>query len=297
MEEYDFNSKYKYYQDLVNLNLDKYLIRGKSPEKKLRESMEYSLMAGGKRIRPILMLSTYMMFCDDYENAIPFAVAMEMIHNFSLIHDDLPVIDDDDYRHSKLTNHKVFGESTAMLAGDALLNYAYIIISNELLKKDYNLESKIKCFSELSNAIDRMIAGEYVDTFYEGKFVNQEMLEYMHKNKTGAFIEASVKIGAILANAKEDDIEKLANYAKNIGLAFQIKDDILSETGTFEKLGKPIGNDAKMRKSTYVTNFGLEKSQEILENITNEAIKIMDLFGDKGRFLKDLAIYIKDREK
>lgn len=297
MGEYDFNSKFKYYQDIVNYNLENYLIRDEGPEKMLRNSMEYSLMAGGKRIRPILMISTYMMFCDDYEKVIPFAIAMEMVHNFSLIHDDLPAIDNDDYRHSKLTNHKVFGESTAILAGDALLNYAYIIISSELLKKDNKLEFKIKSFYEFSNAIDKMIVGEYVDTIYEGKFINQELLEYMHKNKTGAFIEASVKIGAILANAKENDIEKLVSYARNIGLAFQIKDDILSETGTFEKLGKPVGNDAKMQKSTYVTNFGLEKSQEILESIINEAVLIMDSFGDKGKFLKDLAIYIKNREK
>ena len=203
--------------------------------------MSYSLTAGGKRLRPILMLETYKLFKNDIEEAIPFAVAMEMVHTFSLIHDDLPGIDNDDYRRGKLTNHKKYNEATAILAGDGLLNNAYMIILNDIINsKESKKNKKILAMQELSNGIDRMIAGEYVDTEYEGKEISENYLEYMHKNKTGALIKASVKIGAILAEAKEKDIEKLSEYAEKIGLAFQIKDDILSEIGDEKVLGKPV---------------------------------------------------------
>lgn len=295
----NFKQELEKYQQIVNENLEKYIRTEKMPEESLNKSMEYSLMAGGKRIRPILVLATYTIFKDDIKNVMPYAIAIEMIHNFSLIHDDLPGIDNDDFRHGKPTNHKQFNEATAILAGDALLNQAYIVISEDLKKQVTSEEqlSKINVFSEFSIAVDRMIAGEYVDTEYEGKQIQEEYLEYIHKNKTGALLKLCVRMGAMLANCEEEDLNKLTQYAEKIGLAFQIKDDILSEEGDEKTLGKPVGNDKKMKKCTYVSKYGLEESKKILEKITNEAIENLKIYGEKAEFLKELALYIKNRNK
>lgn len=294
----DFKENLKKYQDIVNKNLEKHLRNKECLEGVLNESMEYSLMAGGKRLRPILVISTYEIFKQDIEKCMPYSVAIEMVHNFSLIHDDLPGIDNDDFRHGKLTNHKRFNEATAILAGDGLLNNAYIVISNDLKQSQKEeLERKIKVFNEFSLAVDRMIAGEYVDTEYEGKEITREDLEYIHKNKTGALLKLCVRMGAILAGASDEDLEKLTSYAEKIGLAFQIKDDILSEEGDEKVLGKPVGNDKAMEKCTYVSKYGLEESKEILEKITKEAIEELKSYGDKAEFLKELALYIKNRNK
>ena len=290
-----FKEELKNYSDLIDNELEKYIRKDKCLEQKLNESVEYSLMAGGKRIRPTLMISTYKLFKDDYEKCFPFAVAMEMIHNFSLIHDDLPGIDNDDFRHGKPTNHKQFNEATAILAGDSLLNYAYLIISQDL--KNNITKEKIEAFYELANAVDRMIIGEYVDTEYEGKKVLEDELEYMHKNKTGALIRASVRIGAILANAEKEDLKKLTLFAEKIGLAFQIRDDILSEIGNEKILGKPVGNDKKRKKCTYVSKYGLKKAEEELNKNIDEAINLINYYENKGEFLKNIANYIKDRNK
>ena len=294
----DFKENLKKYQDIVNKNLEKHLRNKECLEGVLNESMEYSLMAGGKRLRPILVISTYEIFKQDIEKCMPYSVAIEMVHNFSLIHDDLPGIDNDDFRHGKLTNHKRFNEATAILAGDGLLNNAYIVISNDLKQSQKEeLERKIKVFNEFSLAVDRMIAGEYVDTEYEGKEITREDLEYIHKNKTGALLKLCVRMGAILAGASDEDLEKLTSYAEKIGLAFQIKDDILSEEGDEKILGKPVGNDKAMEKCTYVSKYGLKESKEILEKITKEAIEELRSYGDKAEFLKELALYIKNRNK
>ena len=294
----DFKENLKKYQDIVNKNLEKHLRNKECLEGVLNESMEYSLMAGGKRLRPILVISTYEIFRKDIEKCMPYSVAIEMVHNFSLIHDDLPGIDNDDFRHGKLTNHKRFNEATAILAGDGLLNNAYIVISNDLKQSQKEeLERKIKVFNEFSLAVDRMIAGEYVDTEYEGKEITREDLEYIHKNKTGALLKLCVRMGAILAGASDEDLEKLTSYAEKIGLAFQIKDDILSEEGDEKVLGKPVGNDKAMEKCTYVSKYGLEESKEILEKITKEAIEELKSYGNKAEFLKELALYIKNRNK
>lgn len=237
----DFKEKLVQKVDFINEQLKKNLKDTNCPEGILNESMSYSLTAGGKRLRPILIIETYKLFKDNIEEVIPFAIATEMVHTFSLIHDDLPGIDNDDYRRGKLTNHKKYNEATAILAGDSLLNNAYMIILNDIINsKEEQKNKKILALQELSNGIDRMIAGEYVDTEYEGKEISENYLEYMHKNKTGALIKASVKIGAILAEAENNDIENLSKYAEKIGLAFQIKDDILSEIGDEKVLGKPV---------------------------------------------------------
>lgn len=293
----EFKEQLKEYQKLVNTELEKYIKRDKCPEEILNNAMEYSLMAGGKRLRPILAIASYKLFKDDIEKVMPYAIAMEAVHNFSLIHDDLPAIDNDDFRHGKPTNHKKFGESTAILAGDGLLNVAFIIISEDLKKSNTaDLPSKIRVFNEFSIAIDRMIAGEYLDTEAEGKEISDEMLEYIHNNKTAAFLKHSVRMGAILANVSEEYLEKLTKYSENIGLAFQIKDDILSEEGDEKILGKPVGNDKELKKCTYVSKYGLDGAKERLNKITNEAIEIVNEFNN-SEFLIELALYIKNRNK
>lgn len=295
----EFKEELKKYQKLIEEELEKYLNQEDVPEKILNESMEYSLMAGGKRLRPILVIATYKLFKNDFEICMPYAVAIEMIHNFSLIHDDLPGIDNDDFRHGKPTNHKKFNEATAILAGDGLLNKAYMVISRDLLEtaNSDELEKKLRVFSEFTKAVDRMIAGEYIDTEYEGKPISEKYLEYIHTNKTGALLKLCVRMGAILADASEDDLSNLTSYAEKIGLAFQIKDDILSVEGNEKITGKPVGNDEKNKKCTYVSKYGLEKAKEILDDITKEAVSIAEYFGEKAEFLKLLAIYIKDRNK
>lgn len=294
----NFKEELKKYIDIVNIELAKYVKTNECPEQILNESIGYSLMAGGKRLRPILVMSAYNLFKDDIEKTFKFAIAMEMVHTFSLIHDDLPAIDNDDYRRGKLTNHKKYNESTAILAGDSLLNNAYnIIIEDIASSNNQEKDKKTQALYELSYGIDRMIAGEYIDTEYEGKQISSEYLEYMHENKTGALIKASIRIGAILAEASERDIENLSKYAEKIGLAFQIKDDILSEVGNQEELGKPVGNDREKGKCTYVTKYGLETSQKMLDNIISEAIEIIKNYNKNGEFLIELALYIKNRNK
>ncbi len=295
----DFKAELKKYQIQIDQELKKYIRKHECPEKELNSSMEYSLMAGGKRLRPILVLATYKLFKEDYKICMPYAIAIEMVHNSSLIHDDLPGIDNDDFRHGKPTNHKKFNEATAILAGDGLLNNSYMVISQDLLntKNEKELSKKIKILNEFSLATDRMLAGEYLDTEYEGKNIPFEELEYIHKNKTGAFLKLSARMGAILGDCTENELEKITSYSEKIGLAFQIKDDILSVEGNEKITGKPVGNDEEKRKCTYVSSYGLEKAKEILSKITKEAILELDTFGEKAEFLRGLAKYIEIRNK
>lgn len=298
----EFKESLKNYQNIINNELDKYVRKEKCPEEVLNNSMEYSLMAGGKRLRPMLVIATYELFKDDSEEVMPFAVAIEMVHNFSLIHDDLPEVDNDNFRHGKPTNHKKFNHPTALLAGDSLLNQAYNVISDELLysaENHYkeNFYKRVKVFNEFTNAVDRMIAGEYLDTELEGKNISKEMLQYIHKNKTGELLKLCVRMGAILADAKENDLKRLTKYADKIGLAFQIKDDILAEEGNPEITGKPVGNDKQLSKCTYISYYGLNGAKEELNKIVEEAINELKIYGEKSEFLRQLAIYIRDRNK
>jgi geranylgeranyl diphosphate synthase type II len=285
----------KEYSELVNEEFEKIFLLENCPEKQLRESMKYSLTAGGKRLRPALILEGYRLFKSDYEKAIPFACAMEMIHTFSLIHDDLPAIDNDDLRRGKPTNHKIFGESTAILAGDALLNKAYEVIAKDLSNNE-NSDNKIKAFDIFSNAVGNMIKGEFVDIDLEGKKITEEQLMYMHNNKTGALIKGSLLLGAVLAGASEKELNILEEYADIIGVNFQIKDDILSETGDEKILGKPIGNDKIRGKCTFVTLFGIEDAKNKLEKYTLEAIKKIKELNKETEFFTELAVFIKERD-
>ena len=283
------------YTNLVNDELEKYILVANTPDSELKKSMKYSLMAGGKRLRPALILEGYRLFNENYKEALPFACAMEMIHTFSLIHDDLPAIDNDDLRRGKPTNHKVFGESTAILAGDALQNYAYQIVSDELVKEG-NTENKLKAFNIFSKAVGDMIKGEFVDISYEGKNISFDELNYMHENKTGALIESSLLIGATLAGANEEELNVLKEYADKIGVNFQIKDDILSETGDEKILGKPIGNDKLRGKCTFVTVLGINKAKEELDKGTQQAIAVISSLDKNVQFFKELATFIKERD-
>ena len=294
----EIKEELKKYQQQINQEIEKYIKKQKCPEEILNQSMEYSLNGGGKRLRPILTLATYQLFRQDIETCMPYAIAIEMIHNFSLIHDDLPGIDNDDFRHGKPTNQKQYNEATAILAGDGLLNNAYIVIAQDLKRSEQKeLFQKLEVFEEISKAVDRMIAGEYLDTELEGKQITKEQLRYIHENKTGALLEVSARIGATLAKCSEVQLEKITKYAKNLGLAFQIKDDILAEEGNEEILGKPVGKDKELGKCTYVSQYGLQGAKEILDKITKEAIQELQEFGKKAEFLAELAIYVKNRNK
>ena len=294
----DFKEKLKQYQNQINDELKKYIQKQKCPEEILNSSIEYSLMAGGKRLRPILVLSTYKLFDQNIQKCMPYAIAIEMIHNFSLIHDDLPGIDNDDFRHGKLTNHKKYNEATAILAGDSLLNRAYMTISKDIDEsKIEEMPQKIKIMKEFAQAVNQMIIGEYVDTELEGHQITPKELQYIHENKTGALLKISVRMGAILGGCNNKQLESLTTYAEKIGLAFQIKDDILSEEGDEKILGKPVGNDKKLNKCTYVSQYGIQGAKKILEQIIKEAIQELEIYGEKAEFLKQLALYIQNREK
>lgn len=287
----------KRYQEMINDRLNQYIPEQDVPEKTIYQAMRYSLLNGGKRIRPILTLAVAEMFNGKIDDVMPFACAIEMIHTYSLIHDDLPAMDNDEYRRGRLTNHKVFGEGIAILAGDALLNKAYEIIISELEDKR-NLERKIKAAAEIAAASGSsgMIGGQVIDLESEGRLITQETLRYMHKKKTGSLIVASAKVGAIIAGANDEDLKNVHNYAENIGLAFQIRDDILAEIGDQSKLGKKVGNDREKMKSTYVTVMGLEKAEILLNTITNSALKAVEPYGERAAFFVELAKYLLRRE-
>lgn len=278
--------------NLVNVELEKYMESNNKYTNLIFDSMKYSLFAGGKRLRPIMLLSVNEMFGGKRENALPFACGLEMIHTYSLIHDDLPAMDNDDYRRGKLTNHKVFGENIAILAGDALLSYAYEIILKSMCEN--SSERSVRALKEIAYAagINGMVAGQVIDVISEGKAIDKETLEYIHENKTAAMIRGAFKVGAILGGANEEDIKILDEAALCIGLAFQIQDDILDVVSTAEELGKPIHSDEKNEKVTYVSMFGIEKSKNIVEEYSNRAIELLGKFGNKSGFLTELTEHL-----
>ncbi len=261
----------------------------------LFKSMRYSVFAGGKRLRPILILAACEMFGGDDKKAAPFACAMEMIHTYSLIHDDLPAIDNDNLRRGRLTNHKAFGENIAILAGDALLSYAFEVMANAVAKNTDEASAKALQSIAFGAGINGMVSGQVVDVISEGKKLEKREMDFIHINKTAAMIVASVKAGAYLGGAKQEDVDNLEKAALKLGLAFQIQDDILDVTGTFEELGKPLHSDEKNEKATYVSMFGLERSTEIVEELSGDAENIFMSFGEKGRFLAELTKYLVKR--
>ncbi|MEH2207898.1 MAG: geranylgeranyl diphosphate synthase CrtE [Nostoc sp.] len=266
------------------------------PEK-IYEAMRYSLLAGGKRVRPILCLATCEMMGGTIEMAMPTACAVEMIHTMSLIHDDLPAMDNDDYRRGKLTNHKVYGEDVAILAGDGLLALAFESVAIET-PQSVKREVVLQVIARLGRALGAggLVGGQVVDLESEGKSdISLETLNFIHKHKTAALLEACVVCGGLIANASSEDVQRLTRYAQNIGLAFQIIDDILDITSTQEQLGKTAGKDQKAQKVTYPSLWGLEESRSIAQELVKEACVELEPFGDRAKPLQAIAHYITSR--
>ena len=266
----------------------------------ISKGMEYAILNGGKRLRPILLFITLELLGVDIKKGIKSAIALEMIHSYSLVHDDLPALDNDDYRRGKLTTHKVFGEAQGILIGDSLLTYAFYILS----QKNLNLLSAEQIVNIISktaeySGINGMIGGQIVDIESENKKIDFETLKYIHTHKTGKLLKLPIEIACITANTEDSVKEVLEEYAELIGLAFQVKDDILDVEGTFEDLGKPIGSDEHLHKATYPSIFGMENSKEILNETVEKAKNIIrNKFGeDRGKILISLADFIKNRKK
>lgn len=269
----------------------------KSPiDKTLTESMEYSLMAGGKRLRPVLLMAAADALGVDGTKFLKTGCAIEMIHTYSLIHDDLPAMDDDDYRRGKLTNHKVYGAGMATLAGDALLTLAFEVM---LRQEGADAETLLKVVREMSIAAgpDGMVGGQALDMESENKQIDMDTMKLVHMGKTGALFRAAIRSGAILAGATAPQLEALTEYADKFGLAFQITDDILDVIGDEAVIGKTVGSDEKNHKSTYVTLTSLEEAKKLAQETVAEAVAALRNFGPEADFLRELVTYMADRNK
>ncbi|AND85202.1 polyprenyl synthetase family protein [Clostridium tyrobutyricum] len=280
----------------LNSYLHEYMSGKGSYNKKIYEAMQYSLDAGGKRIRPILFLLTYMIYKKEYRNVMEIAAAIEMIHTYSLIHDDLPSMDNDDLRRGKPTNHKVFGEGIAVLAGDGLLNEGMSLMFKHCLK-DTN-KNKVNACSIIAESagVEGMVGGQTVDLLSEGAKIPIDQLYYMHSKKTGALIKAAIVSAAVYVGASEDEIDKLSYYGKKIGLAFQIKDDILDVTGDTKKLGKKVKSDANNNKTNFITTYGLNKCMEMCNSITSDCVEVLRGINRDTHDLERLTVFLLNRE-
>lgn len=288
-------NKFENYIGIINDRLDKYkneTMQHIAEQRDVAEAMWYSLSAGGKRIRPVLVMEFCRVCGGDTKNAEAAACAIEMIHTFSLIHDDLPCMDNDDYRRGKPSCHKAYGEATALLAGDALENLAFGIIADAVIPDSV----KVRLVQTLAKAVgvNGMIGGQVIDTEYEGKNIPEEMLLRMYSMKTSALLKAACLMGCICAEADEEKMTAAIKYAENLGLAFQIIDDILDITGNEQQLGKPIGSDAANGKITYASLNGLEKSNSYAAKLTENALDSLSAF-ENTEFLKELTLYLLKR--
>lgn len=276
----------------------KYLPREEGFASNLAKAINYSMTAGGKRLRPMLMQETFRMFGGNSKVIEPFMAAMEMIHTHSLIHDDLPALDNDDLRRGRKTTHVVFGEAMGILSGDALLNYAY-----EVMFHSFDLEASVSRTAlamqiiAAKTGIHGMLGGQSVDVENDGKELDMSTLEYIYQNKTAALIEASMMAGAVLAGAEDEKIRIVEKAAVRIGLAFQIQDDILDITSTREELGKPIHSDEKNHKITYVTLKGIQAASEQVSRLSEEAMELLDGLEEENKFLRQLIEYLIRRRK
>lgn len=278
--------------------IKKYLPKEEGFAKNMAQAMNYSMLAGGKRLRPLLMEETYRLFGGEETVIEPFMAGMEMIHTHSLIHDDLPAIDNDDYRRGRLTTHKVYGEAMGVLSGAALLNYAYEVMLQAFALTEEK-ERVIKALTLMANktGIYGMLGGQSVDVENDGKPLTKEMLDYIYRNKTSALIEAAMMTGTILAGAEEKEVEIIGAAAGKIGLAFQIQDDILDVTSTEEELGKPVHSDEKNNKVTYVSLFGIQEASEQVKRLSEEAVSLIRGLHQKNEFLCTLIQELVSRRK
>lgn len=295
----NFSEEYNKRIEEIEGILTRFLPPKEGEQNVIMEAMEYSLMAGGKRLRPMLMLESFRLFGGSGEAIEPFMAAIEMIHTYSLVHDDLPAMDNDEYRRGRKTTHVVYGEDMGILAGDALLNYAF-----ETACKAFNMEPEnslrigkaLKILAEKSG-IYGMIGGQVVDVKASGRKISGDVLNFIYRLKTGALIEASVMAGAVLAGASDEETRQMEQIAGKIGLAFQIQDDILDVTSTTEILGKPVHSDEKNEKTTYVTWKGLETSGNEVGRLTEEAIRQLGMLGRDNEYLEALFRWLVYREK
>ena len=297
----NFQDELKKRTEEIEAVLKSYLPREVGFAKTMAQAMNYSVLAGGKRLRPMLILETCRMFGGEDKLAYPFMAAMEMIHTHSLVHDDLPALDNDDYRRGRLTTHKVYGEAMGVLSGVALLNYAY-----EVMLTAFDLAEDEKARARVINALKvmshktglyGMLGGQSVDVENDGKPMSREMINYIYENKTSALIEGSMMAGAILGGASAEEVAVVEKAASGIGLAFQIQDDILDVTSTAEELGKPIHSDEKNHKTTYVTLMGIEKASQQVAELSEEAVKLLEGLNKKNEFLFTLVKELVGRRK
>ncbi len=286
-------------KEIVDSHLDVLLPRPGGPSGKVVEAMRYSLSAGGKRVRPILMMAACEAVGGNFNSIMPAACAMECVHTYSLIHDDLPAMDDDDLRRGKPTCHKVFGEAVAILAGDGLLTYAFELMTRpEMLSQvDGGLVNRAIHVFARAAGVSGMVGGQTADVLFEGKPIDAQTLDYIHRHKTGALIRASVEMGALLGGGGPQQVERLSRYGTALGLAFQVVDDLLDVVGDEEKLGKPVGSDERNRKATYPALFGLEETQKRAEELKNEALENLSSFGPEADPLRAIAIYVVERDR
>ena len=294
-----FNEAYREKKEYIENVLRAYLPEKEGYQKIIMEAMEYSLMAGGKRLRPVLMLEMYRLFGGKSRVIEPFLAAIEMIHTYSLVHDDLPAMDNDDYRRGRKTTHIVYGEDMGILAGDALLNYALETACSAFGAEgaDCARVGRALCVLAEKAGIYGMIGGQVVDVKESGHQVSGEVLDFIYRLKTGALIESSMMIGAILAGAGEEQVKAAERIAEKIGLAFQIQDDILDVTGAEEVLGKPVHSDEKNEKTTYVTWKGIEEARRDVARLTDEALEELERFPAQDKFLAQFLRSLVSREK
>ena len=294
----NFNEELNRRTEEIERLLEGYLPQESGFQKTVLEAMNYSVRAGGKRLRPLLIAESFRLFGGEGKAAEPFMAAMEMIHTYSLVHDDLPAMDNDEYRRGRKTTHVVYGEAMGILAGDGLLNYAF-----ETALRAFDIDPGNQGIPEALKVLARkagiygMIGGQSVDVQSEGKALSREKLDFIYRLKTSALIEASMMIGAILAGAGEEQVKKIEQAASDVGLAFQIQDDILDVTSTVEVLGKPIHSDEKNHKTTYVTLEGLDKASADVERISMRALDTLAGIGRRNEFLEELIRYLVSRKK
>ena len=282
-------------QKFIDSALDRYLPKLSTKPTTLHRAMRYSLFAGGKRLRPILCLAAAEACGGKISNALPLACALECIHTYSLVHDDLPSIDNDDFRRGRPTCHKAFGDGIAILAGDALLTIAFEIVSTARPAPRYDMSILLREVAEAAGS-QKLIAGQVADLEAEGRNVKRDQLRYIHENKTAAILKSSVRLGAMSANASKRHLQAISNFGHALGLAFQVIDDILDVTQTSERLGKSAGKDITAKKATYPSVLGLEKSRTEARRLTRQAHKSLSIFCAKGEALHALANYLLERE-
>ncbi len=294
----DFNEKLKCKTKEAEEIIFKYLPEENGFQKSVIEAMNYSVKAGGKRLRPMLMMETSRLFGYTGRETEPFMAAIEMIHTYSLVHDDLPAMDNDMVRRGLPTTHAKFGHAMGILAGDGLLNYAFEVCARTIVKSK-TMEKAVKAYQILADkaGINGMIGGQTVDVQLTNKPIDKDTLDFIYRLKTGALIEAAMMIGAVMAGASNDNIEKSRKIALAVGMAFQIQDDILDVESTTEELGKPVLSDEKNCKTTYVTLYGIEESKRIVKEYTRQALEILDGMEYSNEFLRELLISLMTRKK